>query len=346
MIKKTSPSGGGSFRRCDAMQEARAIRVSVIIATYGRDDELKRAIESVLSQDFDGFELLVVDQTTHHSAAIRSYLEDQADRRFQYFLVAPPSLPAARNFGLERARGEVVVYVDDDVELKPDFIAGHYRTYAEDNLIGAVAGKVMTPGEPKTTTLLHITRAGLNRGGLDYDRDSWITTTQGCNMSFRADALRAIGGFDTAYIGNAYREESDACYRLRRLGYKIAFRPSAALTHFRAKTGGAVGNRDRILDQPAIYRNETLFFLRYQPKLLLPYFLARQLRQAVLRRSVLTGKSRGRTAAFVRGFIAGVRAYRRPSQIVARPITSSKGSPIGRHELGDQSSRLLDEPSA
>lgn len=303
------------------MSKARTIKATVIIATYARDDELVRAIDSVLAQDFDGFELLVIDQTIDHSPAIQHYLQDQADRRFRYFRVAPPSLPAARNFGLERAQGEVVIYVDDDVELEPGFIAAHHRTYTENDLIGAVAGKVMAPGEPETTSLLRISRAGINRGGLNYDQESWITTTQGCNMSFRADALRAIGGFDTSYVGNAYREESDACYRLRRLGYKIAFRPSAALMHFKAQTGGSVGDRDTILDKPTIYRNDTLFFLRHQPKLLLPYFLARQLRHFVFNpRSVAAGKSPRRLAAFLRGFVAGVKAYQRPTRIVARPV--------------------------
>ncbi len=302
------------------MPEART-EVSVIIPTYARDDELEHAIESVLAQDFDGFELLVVDQTSHHSPAVRSYLQNQADRRFRLFRVTPPSLPAARNFGLEQAQGQVVIYIDDDVEVEPGFIAAHYRAYAEDPTIGAVAGKVVSPGEAEARRLLRITAAGIDQGGLNYHRESWITTAQGCNMSFRTEALRAIGGFDTGFIGNALREESDACYRLRRIGYKIAFRPSAVLTHFRAPTGGSVGNRDTIRDQPATYRNETLFFLRHQSKLLLPYFWIKQLRHFVFNpRSLMTGRSPLRLAAFTRGFVAGVKAYRRPEPIVARPI--------------------------
>ena len=299
------------------------VKASVVIATYKREDHLVRTIECVWAQEFDEFELIVVDQSRDHTEATDKYLREQTDTRFRYFRVSPPSLPAARNFALKQARGEIVIFIDDDVELYPGFIEAHCAGYGDDETVAAVCGRVTAPGEPKSTQPLRTTRAGIDRGGLDLEFDTWITGLRGCNMSFRKSVLEAISGFDTNFQGVAHREESDAAYRLRRLGYKIAFRHSAALVHIMAQTGGAVGVRNSARDQPLFYQNETLFFFKHQPVLLLPYFWLMQLRYFVFNRSSLvSGKTPQRLRAFVAGFWGGVHAYRRPIPIVAKELST------------------------
>lgn len=270
----------------------------------------------MLAQDFSGFELLVVDQTTYHKPATTDYLMNQKDPRFHYYRVAPPSLPAARNFALGKAHGEVVIFIDDDIELRAGFIQYHYEAY-KDESVGAVAGRVSVPGVPKSTQLLIIDSGGIDHGSFDYDYDGWSQFVQGANMSFRTSALKEIGGFDTSYAGNAHREESDVAIRFTKKGYKIAYRSKAVLVHFKAPAGGVAammqGQRKDVRDRSMMYQNESLFFLKHWPKWLLPYFVAKQMRFFVFNRELLlSGRTPDRLVIFLRGLWAGIKIYLRP----------------------------------
>src|SRR5690348_12211162 len=97
-------------------------KISVVIPTYGRDQVLVDTIGDVLKQKFDSFELLIVDQSVKHDKTTTTFLNQLQDDRVRYFLVSPPSLPAARNFAIAHAKSDIVLFIDDDVILKENFI--------------------------------------------------------------------------------------------------------------------------------------------------------------------------------------------------------------------------------
>ena len=85
--------------------------VSVIIPTYNRGWIIKEAIDSVLAQDFEDFELIIVDDgsTDHTAAIINSYQEDIIILRQKN-----QGVSAARNRGLAEASGSFVAFLDSD----------------------------------------------------------------------------------------------------------------------------------------------------------------------------------------------------------------------------------------
>jgi glycosyltransferase involved in cell wall biosynthesis len=92
--------------------------VSVIVPTYNRADLVSRAIESVLDQTYDNFELLVVDDasTDDTETIVRSY----DDERVTYFCHQKNRrVSAARNTGIEQASGQYLAFLDDDDEWFP-----------------------------------------------------------------------------------------------------------------------------------------------------------------------------------------------------------------------------------
>jgi len=236
------------------------MKASVIIATYRRDSCLVNTIRSVLLQGYPDFELLVVDQSANHTPETESFLRNLDDPRYSYYLIAPPSLPAARNFGLAHSNGEIVIYIDDDVLLDSDFILTHVKAYDRTDQLAALSGRVRTAGETISTHLYARASDGSWSGGYDFPDEGDIETVRGCNMSFRRSALEKIGGFDPSYEGNALREESDVCFRLRRLGYQIRFEPGASLDHLTAPDGGC--REQELWGSSFFYQNETLFNIK------------------------------------------------------------------------------------
>lgn len=239
----------------------RIVSVSVVIPTYKREDDLVRTIRSVLAQPGD-FEVLVVDQTSRHSVQTEAYLRSVDDPRFHHHLVGPPSLTAARNYGIEHSTGDVIVFVDDDVELHDGFLSFHTESYHDDR-VGAVAGRVIGPTEPPASRPAYLAWTGFRQGSFDCPYEAEATLVRGCNMSFRRRAIEEAGGFDGRFVGNAIREDFDAALAVRSKGWKIVYRPAAALDHHDVDTGGC--HVDGPYSHDATYfRNVTLFFVKHR----------------------------------------------------------------------------------
>ncbi len=89
-----------------------AVLVSVIMPLYNMEKYLRDAINSILSQTLNNFELIIVDDGSVDESAsiVRSY----SDTRIRFFVQQNSGVCAARNFGLSHARGKYVAFVDPD----------------------------------------------------------------------------------------------------------------------------------------------------------------------------------------------------------------------------------------
>jgi len=117
--------------------------ISVVIPTYGRETVLCDSINSILAQDYPAFELIVVDQTQQHEPTTQTLLDQLVEAcKIQLYQVSWASLPAARNYAIERANGSILLFLDDDVELPEGFLRAHARAYEGRPEVGAIAGRV------------------------------------------------------------------------------------------------------------------------------------------------------------------------------------------------------------
>ena len=249
--------------------------ISVIIPTYGREETLRDTIANVIQQDYPNYEVLVVDQTVEHQPNTQQYLDRLAnDGKIRLFQVNWASLPGARNFGVRRAKGDVVLFLDDDVQLPPGFLSAHARNYSNQQ-VGAVAGRVFDrmkladaiPG----LQIEYLPPEAMDPGIAWYHIDlvhttksQQVLTARGCNMSFRRDIFATHGvWFDERFRGSAVREESDFCLRLRKTGLKIWYDPDANLVHLGEETGGCHDISTRSLQyQVTFYHNHFLMALK------------------------------------------------------------------------------------
>ncbi len=105
--------------------------VSVVIPTHNRANMITRAMESILHQTYDNWEMLVVDDcsTDETPAKVKAYLNDQ---RIQYLRMEKRSgACAARNKGIENAKGEFITFLDSDDEYLPQKIELQVKCFQE-----------------------------------------------------------------------------------------------------------------------------------------------------------------------------------------------------------------------
>jgi glycosyltransferase involved in cell wall biosynthesis len=108
---------------------------SIVIPTYNRADLIAATLRSVQMQEFIDFEVLVVDDGSKDCTA-EVVLPFVADARFQYLPKENGERGIARNYGLARARGEYVLFLDSDDRLHPNHLS---------TLQGAIATQAIPP---------------------------------------------------------------------------------------------------------------------------------------------------------------------------------------------------------
>ncbi|HYI46244.1 MAG TPA: glycosyltransferase [Actinomycetota bacterium] len=211
----------------------------MIVATLGRPDRLLSLIAGVVACEPPPMEIVVVDGDA--SEASREALAMLAtDRTPISYVTSPPGLTKQRMAGLDRARAELVLFLDDDVEIPGNTFAELAAAYADAGVVG-VTGRVLEPSDRvvgKTSRLRRYLPGGGTEGGFTrygYPRRvlgnqaSDIRFMQGCFMSARLLPARETG-FDTALPGYGLAEDEDFSYRLSTRG-RIRYLPDLHIVH-------------------------------------------------------------------------------------------------------------------
>ncbi len=146
---------------------------------------------------------------------------------------------AARHAGAHAARGEILVYLDDDVLLLPDWLKWMLEPY-QDPKVASVGGKVVLKIEAEPPSWMkHFNPSA--HSALDFG-DKTIELVHphapwGCNMSVRKTILYAVGGFNPDFFGDhKYWKwtgdgESGLAKKIYDAGHKIIYEPKAWLHH-------------------------------------------------------------------------------------------------------------------
>ncbi len=199
---------------------------------------MRSTLDQLRAQPYSDFALWVIDQSDPSFAVSnRSYIEEMADGRLHYMHLSQRGLPNARNEGLARAKGDIVVFVDDDVViLSDDFLGAHARAY-DDPTVGGVTGRHVERllKINARRTACHISWGGRTIFNLFGNERAEVRSCKGSNMSFRMSAVRAVGGFDRL---TQQLEETDFSTRIRAAGWRIVFEPDAEVLHLSTPAGG------------------------------------------------------------------------------------------------------------
>lgn len=240
-----------AVRPPDPPPPAREPELSVVVPTHDRPDELVQLVEALAGQDLevDRFEVIVVDDGSAAPAAER--LRERDDPFALRVLRQEGGGPGcARNAGVAVARGDVVLFLNDDALPRPDLLGGHLRAHRAASEERAVLGafplrarhRVDAFAELVETTDLMFAQPRMKPGVL-YDGAALCTG----NVSLPRAALVAVGGFDEA-LPFAGGEDSELGQRLEReQGLRVLYDPDLVAEHDHALDVLQYARRQRVL---------------------------------------------------------------------------------------------------
>ncbi len=198
-------------------------RVSVVVCSYNGSRTIRDCFEGLLKLDYPDFEVIVVnDGSTDGTPEIAS--------EYPFKLINTPNmgLSNARNTGMTAATGEIVAYTDDDAHPDPHWLQYLAATFLKTEHAG-IGGPNIAPRDDG-----EIAECVANAPGGPVHvliNDTEAEHIPGCNMAFRREALKAIGGFDPQY--RAAGDDVDVCWRIQEKGGTLGFSPAAMVWHHR-----------------------------------------------------------------------------------------------------------------
>jgi glycosyltransferase involved in cell wall biosynthesis len=222
--------------------------VSVIVATRERTESLVACLDSLLHQEYQNFEIIVVDNAPD-TPRTSQILESRYGRfsNVTYVRENTPGLAQAHNCGLEVAAGEIAAFTDDDVLADSEWLGWVVAGFRREPNTGCVTGTI-APVELETAPQAWADQFG--RFGKGFARRTFDLGSNrpdsvlfpyavgmcgsGANMAFAVAALRGIGGFDPALGAGSRGAGADdlaAFFEIINAGYTIAYEPAAIIRH-------------------------------------------------------------------------------------------------------------------
>ncbi|MDO8392514.1 MAG: glycosyltransferase family A protein [Actinomycetota bacterium] len=237
--------------------------VSVVINTLDRRDHLERTLVSLRDQTYANFEVVVVNGP---SADGTDAMLDTFGSSVRRGSCAEARLGLSRNIGAALAAGEILAYIDDDAIPEPDWLERLVACYADETVDGAGGPVFDVPLDRVLWKLCTCDRLGNPAFDASGPWQQYVAVGAdpflyfaGCNMSFRREALRSVGGFNQA-IQYGY-DDVEVCCRLVDAGHRIVYAEKALVHHDRAASAIRDGHHT-IKDPYAMLLSRAMFVLQ------------------------------------------------------------------------------------
>ncbi len=218
--------------------------ISVIVVNFNRKDLLRRCLDSVRGQGFKDIEIIIVDNASSDDSVemLGTYYPDVElirNTRNLFFC-------KAYNQGIDRAKGNFILCLNNDVVLDKDYLKEALAAIGVDTRVGMVSGKILRPDREtidSTGLFLGRNRKAVERGYNrkdkgQYNKPGYVFGVSGACAFFRRGMLKDVkdanGYFDERF--GMYYEDLDLCWRARKNGWKAYYAPKAIAYHERAAT--------------------------------------------------------------------------------------------------------------
>ncbi|MBE3092222.1 MAG: glycosyltransferase [Actinobacteria bacterium] len=227
---------------------------SVIIPTKNRIKTLKGTVISLLDQSLDKkfFEIIVMDQSK--DSKVKEFideLEETKTFKIRYIHNNIPGSHSNRNIGVKKAKGDIIIFVDDDIIADKDYLKAIYDSFINDSDIALMTGKILPLYEedevpewvnffwPDNNWGKYIWEISLLDAGDKY-KDISPNLIFGCNFIIRKDIFLRYKGmypdiFPKGMLKYNGSGETLLAYKIKKDGLKIVYNPAVILNHVVSK---------------------------------------------------------------------------------------------------------------
>lgn len=232
-------------------------KVSIIVPVYNKAIYTFNCLKSVLENSGDvPYEVIVVDDaSTDETPEMLSQMENVRVLRNQ----ENQGFLKTCNYGLSAVSGQYVVFLNNDTQVRPGWLSALVETIERDERIGIVGAKLIYPtGKLQEaggivwndgSSYAYGRDANPRRPEFNFIRD--VDYCSGACLLVRRDLLERVRGFD-ARFQPAYYEDTDLCFGIREMGYRVVFQPDAVVIH-------REGTSSRESSQTLQQRNRVVF---------------------------------------------------------------------------------------
>ncbi len=198
------------------------IKVSAVILSYNRKEDLRDGLEKILSYNLPYLEIIVVDNASNDGTV--GMVEKEFGEKVHLIKLKENIGVAAYNIGFEKAKGEYILILDDD--SFPTKGAIEKMVYKFDNNVktGIVALDVRSYEYCKKNNF-EVETDNINKN----DRADYLIGFNGAGAGFRKEVFKKIGGYPEEHF--LYWNEMDLSIRVLNANYKIKWLPGAIVCH-------------------------------------------------------------------------------------------------------------------
>jgi GT2 family glycosyltransferase/glycosyltransferase involved in cell wall biosynthesis len=244
-----------------AFQPQAAPRASIVIPVFDQLRHTRRCLQALAAQAHGAdFEVIVVDDGS--SDGTDAYCEAIPGLRY-HRRARNGGFIAACNDGAALARGEFLVFLNNDTVPQPGWLDALLRTFDEVPGAGLVGAQLIFPNGrlQESGGVVFADGSGWNYGRgespedprFSYLRD--VDYASGAAIAIRRELFERLGGFDVRYAP-AYYEDTDLAFAVREAGLRVLVQPAAKVVH---DEGGTAGTDVRVGPKAAQVRNQQVF---------------------------------------------------------------------------------------
>lgn len=221
-------------------------KISVVVPTRNRANLLKRCLKSLKDQDYQNFEVIVIDDgSKDETKKITKQFEKELDLKYLFQENKGPT--AARNLGIKKAKGGIVAFIDDDCLASEKWLKMINKALVK---VEGVEGE--TVSDNGVTPFSHYIK---NIKGSQYPT---------CNIAYRKEALEKVGGLDEKFP-IPFREDSDLAFSILERGGKIEFACEALVNHppFEESWLKALVKKRNFFYDPLLFKKHPQMYKKY-----------------------------------------------------------------------------------
>jgi glycosyltransferase involved in cell wall biosynthesis len=200
--------------------------ISVIIATYGRNIELKNLLASIARQNYKEFEVIIIDQNSDNRVNEIIHKIEISPKKLKVIKQQRNNLSEARNRGIKRAIGNIYFFPDDDSMIPHDFFSKIGDQFKKDAKLDFISVPVFEKGYA-------ISKFGGDKYKTITVRNARMLTTA-TSILYKKQIIADIKSFDTHFgLGGIFESSEDLDFVLRTLhkGYTGCFYTGTFVIH-------------------------------------------------------------------------------------------------------------------